>query len=318
MKSIGRWLACAVMAFGAFTASMGLAEAQQKRINVLIMSDDADQDTVPRGNRIFNRVQLALSVNLNTKGFQVYDETAVGLSPATPNRVRRADTELIEVARALPVPLDVMEVFQIYASAREGLYCSGILRPEMRIPGRVLNVHTGQFIGSFEVGGFQFPPLPLNCAQDRECLLERMGAEARVIANDLGEAIAQKIKAFTPGGVGAGGGAVLETTKDGTPVTAAAPSADGCTNIPTAYVISLRDFNPSETTSVEDMITKFGCYVGHRPIRATSTSAEYWYETTADSGRVNRNLRVMLDFLGLNGQIVFNGNKFELTRVTTR
>ena len=36
------------------------------------------------------------------------------------------------------------------------------------------------------------------------------------------------------------------------------------------------------------------------------------------TARVNRNLRVMLDFLGYNGQIVFNGNKFEVTRVQTR
>jgi hypothetical protein len=101
-------LAAAFLAFAA--APDAHAQGANSRINLVVMSDDADTDTVPRNSRIFNRVQLQLSEYLNTRGFQVYDETSIagGINP--PGRVRRRDAELIEVARAAPTPLDAMAV----------------------------------------------------------------------------------------------------------------------------------------------------------------------------------------------------------------
>lgn len=304
-------------------ASFNTAQAQS-RPNVVVMSDDADTDTVPRNNRIFRRVIQELSETMNLRGYNVYDETAVAMNITKPGRVRRADAELIDVARAIPnPPIDVAVVFQIYASAQKSMQ-SDIVRPEVRIPGRILNVRTGQQIGSFEVAGVQLPPLPQGC--DRECLLERVGGEAKVLAGDLATALTQKLDGFI---APKHGDAVQGNPGQPTPLTDAAtggvnviaPTGSGnapCGGMPTAFVVKLTGFSPDEMKAAEEYMRSFSCFESQRPVRAGASQAEYWYETRADSARLNRNLRLMLEMMNAGGQVAFSGNTFTISRVATR
>ncbi|MDP6688218.1 MAG: hypothetical protein QF384_01855 [Alphaproteobacteria bacterium] len=66
--------------------------------NILIMGEDADQDTVPRNSRVFKRVLDALVNEMNDQGFNVYDETAVSLDDFAQGRSRRTDAEIIDIA----------------------------------------------------------------------------------------------------------------------------------------------------------------------------------------------------------------------------
>jgi len=294
-------------------AAAASAQSTNSRINLLVMSDDADPDTVPRNNRIFNRVQLQLSEYLNTRGFQVYDETSLALGMTATGRVRRRDAELIEIARAVSTPVDAMVVYQIYASARRAV-AADIRFPEIRIAGRVLNVRTGQFIAAFEVGGFQLPALPNPCGA--ECLLETVGTHSRVLATDLGAAIAQKLEGFArqPGvgasvggkdGVGGGGAVAVGNT-------------DGCANLPTDFEIQLREFSTTEVDRIESEFVRWGCYRTHRTVRMTGNSADFFYSTSSDSARLTRNFRLMMELVGLNGQITFSGNRLTVSKVATR
>jgi hypothetical protein len=291
--------------------------AAQTRPNIVVMSEDADEDTVPRGNRIFNRVIHELAEVMNVHGYNVYDETAVAMGFTQPGRVRRRDTEIIDVARAVQTPpLDVIAVFQIYASATKSTV-SDIVRPNIRIPGRLLNVRTGQQIAAFEVAGLELAPLPQGC--DRECLLERVGGEAKLVANELAQALTQKLSGFILPARGAnavGGPAPLSGG-----VTALVPSGgdgQGCVNLPTAFVIRLNGFSTSEVEAIEEYLRAFGCYLHHRPIRSTASQAEYWYETRADSARLNRNMQLMLEHMSTVGQVSFAGNIFNITKLATR
>lgn len=288
-------------------AATASAQSTNSRINLLVMSDDADPDTVPRNNRIFNRVQLQLSEYLNTRGFQVYDETGVSLGVTPTGRVRRRDAELIEIARAVSTPVDAMVVYQIYASARRSP-AADIRYPEIRIAGRVLNVRTGQFIGSFEVGGFQLPALPSPCGA--ECLLETVGSHSKTLATDLGAAIAQKLEGFAASPTNAAGAG-----KDGV---APVGNTDGCANLPTDFEIRLRDFTTSEVDRIESEFVRWGCYRTHRTVNMTGNSADFFYSTSSDSARLTRNFRLMMELVGLNGQITFSGNRVTVTKVLTR
>jgi hypothetical protein len=304
-------LAAALLA-GLGLAGQAQAQSNNARINVIVMSDDADPDTVPRNSRVFNRVQLALAEYMNTRGFQVYDETAVagGINP--PGRVRRRDAELIEVARAAPTPLDAMAVYQIYASVRRSP-AAQIRYPEVRIAGRILNVRTGQFISAFEVGGFQMPALPNPC--DRECVLENIGGHSRMLATDLGAALSTKLEVFArPGGSAAG------DAKDGggAAVSTAQATADGCVALPTDYDIQLRDFTTSEVNRIEGEFVRWGCYQRHRTTAMSDNMAAFFYSTSADSSRITRNFRLMLELIGLNAQVTFSGNRVIVTKVLTR
>jgi hypothetical protein len=292
------------------------AQSNNSRINLIVMSDDADPDTVPRNSRIFNRVQLSLSEYMNTKGFQIYDETSVagGINP--PGRVRRRDAELIEVARAVPTPIDAMAVYQIYASVRRSPSAQ-IRFPEVRIAGRILNVRTGQFISSFEVGGFQMPALPNPC--DRECVLENVGNQSKMLATDLGAALTSKLEAFARPG---GGTAAAGTTpgKDGatTAPTSGNASADGCVALPTDYEIQLREFSTADVNRIEAEFVRWGCYQRHRTTTMSDNAAGFFYSTTADSARLTRNFRLMLELIGVNAQVSFAGNRVTVTKVLTR
>jgi hypothetical protein len=311
-------------AAAAFALAVPLAAASpeamaQTKPNIVIMSEDADEDTVPRGNRIFNRVIAELGEVMNLKGYNVYDETAVAMNITTPGRVRRRDAEVIDVARAVQnPPLDVIAIFQIYASATKS-NVSDIVRPNVRIPGRLLNVRTGQQIAAFEVTGLELGPLPQNC--DRECLLEKVGAEARLIANELGQALTAKLDGF-----------IAPAAGDANPVTQPAPAGsggavnsnapagdvEGCGSMPTAYVIRVTGFQGSEVQQIEEYLRAFSCYTHQRPVRATAAQAEYWYETRSDSARLNRNLRLMLEHMNAGGQVSFAGNTFTVNKVGTR
>jgi hypothetical protein len=290
--------------------------AAQTKPNIVVIGEDADEDTVPRGNRIFNRVIRELAEVMNVHGYNVYDETAVAMGFTQPGRVRRRDAEIIDVARSVQAPpLDVIAVFQIYASATKSTV-SDIVRPNIRIPGRLLNVRTGQQIAAFEVAGLELAPLPQGC--DRDCLLERVGGEAKLVASELAQALTLKLSGFIlpARSADAGGGPVPLSGS----VTAQTPAGDGqgCANLPTAFVIRLVGFSTDEVQAIEEYLRAFGCYLHHRPIRATASQAEYWYETRADSARLNRNMRLMLEHMSTVGQVSFAGNTFNITKLSTR
>jgi hypothetical protein len=298
-----RLIALASLGLGLLTHGPAQAQTTVKRVNVLVMSDDTDTDAVPRFNRIFNRVQARVMETLNLKGYQVYDETASGLEVAASNRVRRSEGELIEVARAVRVPIDAAVVYRIYASSRKSP-SGAISRPEVRVEARVLNVRSGQFVTAFEAGGYQLPPLPVNC--DRECLLERVGAEADLIAADVASGVVERLTAF----IGAPAPEAPATVAVATPhAGGVAVGTEACPPVlPTAYQIRLRDFGPDEVSQIEELLVRFACYESHRPTRVSGSVADYWYETRSDQARLMRNLRQMLDFLGVRGTITMGDN----------
>ena len=143
---IFRNLAAATISFALGWTALGpstLALAGEHP-NLLVVGNDADQDTVPRNSRIFNRVLAAVTSDMNERGFKVYDETAAGMDITNPGRVRRTDAELISIAQRIPKPpIDVIVVFQVYASVQQNAY-SDIKELRVRIPGRMIQVQTGK------------------------------------------------------------------------------------------------------------------------------------------------------------------------------
>ncbi|HOV03113.1 MAG TPA: hypothetical protein PLG99_01800 [Kaistiaceae bacterium] len=290
--------------------------------NLLIMGEDADQDTVPRNSRVFNQVLNALAGEMQAKGFKVYDETAVSMDITNPGVVRRTDAEVLTIAKRIPgVPIDVATVFQIYAFAERNPYAN-ITDLRVRIPGRLINVQTGQALGNYEIayGPGQLTPLPVQC--NRDCVLEHVGGEAKKIATDVGAVLAQKLDFLSPArpqsptAVLQGGGMSGMT---GVPsgmmgMTGMAAPSD-CTGMTTAYSLVFNGFAPEEITRIEEYIVSFKGYDHHRPMRAQLTSSEYWYETCSDAARLNRNLRLMAEQMGIQTRIGMVGNKIQVDKI---
>ena len=262
--------------------------------NIMIMGEDADRDTVPRNSRVFRRVLDALSNQLNEEGFDIFDETAVTLDDFAQGRTRRTDAEIIDIARlAKRPPIDVAVIFQIYASANQLAYTTKV---KTRISGRLLAVKSGQRLGNFEVNSPREWVAPVKCP--RECILEVVGTNARILANDLGAVLTEKLAHL------------LDRGDPG-------PSVDRG-GIPTAYSMVFDGFNETDISDIEEYLVVFSGYKRMRPTYSSSRRHEIWYESDISSGRLNRNLRKMLDHLDIRGTVQFSGNTYTVKKITFR
>ena len=262
--------------------------------NIVIMGEDADKDTVPRNSRVFRRVLDALSNQLNEEGFDVFDETTVTLDKLAQGRTRRTDVEIIDIARSVKrPPLDVAVIFQIYASADQLTYTTKV---KTRITGRLLAVKTGQRLGNFEVDSLGEWVAPVKCP--RECILEVVGTNARILANDLGAVLTAKLAHLIDSGEN------VANLKTG--------------GIPQAYTVVFDGFNKTDINDIEEYLVVFSGYKRHRPTYSSPRRHEVWYESDISSGRLNRNLKKMLDHLDLRGTVTFSGNSFTVKKITFR
>lgn len=288
--------------------------------NILPVPEDFDLDTVPGNSRVFERVLRAIITEMQAKGFRVYDQTGLIMGFTDPDRVRRSDAELIALAQRVPnVPIDVILPIQIYASADQNPYIPDVVDLRIRVTGRMLHAQTMQNLGNFEVafgpGANELPvaSLPRNCGRD--CVLEHVGREAQTIASAVGSALAAQLDVLSP---------ASPQPMPQQPVTGMVPvqpqpavpmMPSECTGLTTAYTLAFAGFQPQEMTLIEGYLAGFKGYDHHRPVRVTMTTADYWYETCSDVARLNRNLRLMLEAMGIQAQISMAGNRFEIRKI---
>jgi hypothetical protein len=287
--------------------------------NILPVPEDADLDTVPGNSRVFERVLRAVITEMQTMGFRVYDQTGVIMSFTDPNRVRRSDAELIALAQRVPnVPIDVILPIQIYASANQNPYIPDVLDLRIRVTGRMLHAQTMQSLGNFEVafgpGAGEIPVASLPRVCNRDCVLEHVGNEAKTIGAEVGRVLATKLDVLSP----ASPQPMPQQPVVVTPPVAqqpVVPAPAGCTGLTTAYTLAFTGFQPQEMTLIEGYLAGFKGYDHHRPVRVTMTSADYWYETCSDVARLNRNLRLMVESMGVQARIAMAGNRFEIQKI---
>ena len=271
-----------------------IASADQP--NLLIMSEDADKDTVPRDNRVFRRVITAAQNQMLEQGFFVYDETLITLDEYEQGRTRRDRAEILDIARSVSnPPIDVAANFLIYASVNDAGY-TGKLR--IRIEGEILQVKSGKYLGNFESVSPRNWHIKPSCAKDRECVLEAVGDKSRIIANDMASVLAEKLAFMVSGGQGEVG--------------------DGPNQLETAYQLVVDGFTPDEVMEMEEYLVKFTGYESHRYTYQSNRRVELWYEGTTSSSRMNRNMNKLLETLDLRGTVNFSGNEVTLKKITFR
>lgn len=271
-------------------------DAQQRtgqKPNLLIMVQDHDPDTVKRDTRVYKRVYDALSEMLNEAGFAVYNETAVTLDGYEQGRTRRTDAEMIDIARSVNrPPIDVVVWFEIYASARDVGYTTKV---RVRTVGRLFNVRTGQDLGNFEITSPQEWNAQPKCS--RECILETIGDYAKILGNDVGAVISEKLAwMINPSGGRGDSGTAL----------------DG------AYTLIFDGFSREEVMRFEEYLVQFSGYQTHRPTYTSARRAEYWYESTITPARLDRNLNRMLEEVGVRGNVQFSLNKITVQKIILR
>jgi hypothetical protein len=298
MKKILMTLIVAALLGGCAAQGSNMRFSDGDQPNILVMGEDADRDTVARDSRVFKRVLDTLADAMNDEGFRVYDEVAVTLDNFTQGRTRRSDAEIIDIARSVrSVPIDVAVIFSIYPTIQERDYGRKLF---VRISGRLLNVRSGRRLSNFEVESPSASSLPDDCG--RECELERVGAEARYLARDLGAVLARKLDYL------------VQTRRSENDDRRANDDDEYRSGLTTAYVLTFISFDNREINRIEDIITGFRGYEHLRTISSSLRTQEYWYESSSGTARLNRNLRLMLDDLRIRARLVYDGNEFSMEK----
>ncbi len=278
------------------------------RPNILIMGEDADKGTIARDSQVFRRVLNALSNQLHDVGFDVFDETAVTLENFVQGRVRRTDAELIDIAKSIRrPPIDVVVLFSIYSSTYQHSYTKKV---KARIEGRLLNVQTGQRLGNVELDYPEGWNAPKQC--HRDCLLRSIGDHSKIIANDVGSMLAEKLSwmvnqsdSSVSQDVIASQGAVTS------------PGADTSHGI-TAYQLIFDDFTQPEVMEFEEYLVIFSGYQSHRITYGGATRTEYWYKSNIGNAKLSRNLNKLLETLNISGLVQISGNTYTIKKISLR
>jgi len=289
--------------------------------NLMIMGEDGDMDAIPRDSRVFRRVLNEISETLNADGFDVYDETAITLDNFAQGRSRRSDAELIDIARASKrPPIDVVILFEIYASAERLDYTTKV---RTRLSGRLLDVHSGRRLGNFEVSNPRNFRAPVDC--NRECILETVGDNARLLARDVSDVLVQKLGDETDYGqddeyddrdYDRNDDRGRSSTKD---LSSRRGSSNGCRGRVQDVFVNFSNFSDQEILDVEDVIlAKFSCIVDHRPVSSHGRTHEYVFKTRLHTNKMKRNLIRALEYLGMSGRVKYQGKEFTVSKVNKR
>jgi hypothetical protein len=328
MNIFGKLVALAALGMAVFTTAasadgpvgpgpaVGPAPAGPRGPNVMIAGEDADKDTIPRGNRSFNRIQRVIADQLGARGFHVFDEVAITGGIIPQGGVRRTLDTLLESAKVASAPIDVIVVFEIYGSVRPKRALPGVYEPFVRVDGRMISVRSGRDLGGYEFGSdIELPPLPEACVKGEppnECLLESFGKEARLIGSAVGKALATKLAANLerdePG---------LAALPPPGPVAGPGPGGPLCDGLETSYKLLVQNFSDNDLSRLEEAFTSFACYQHHRVMRMQPGVAEYWYETRADQARLARNMRFLLEYMNIPGEVTVTegGSKIVLEKI---
>lgn len=257
-------------------------------MNLLIMIEDADTDAIPRNNLINKRVHARITQQLN-QVVDVYDETSITLDTFKSTRQGRTDAELLDIARSITrPPIDLVLVFSTYASVDSSMYAKNA---RARVTGRILNANSGKFLDNFEVQSPRTWTISSTC-NNRTCRLEELGNEAKVLGDELGVVLAEKLNWLL--------------------------SDNSSAILANDYYLQFDGFSAQEVAKIEEYLLVFSGYVSHRPTQQRYTRTTLLYRSSIGTAKLNRNLLNVIEELNMRAMINFEGNGFNIKRITLR
>ena len=285
----------ALMACGTTYPTPGIAAEP----TVLVMGEDWDEDTIPRKSQVFERVLDAVTNQLQQDGFKVINETMATQGAHVQGRVRRTDAELFKLAKSInSPPIDAAVTFKIYPRFKPASTTTWM---NALVTGRLLNVSSNESLGTFEVTLPQDVATEPGCESNRQCALEHMGKHARNLGQELGAALSIKLRRATLAGNTGGGTAATGTQSQGA--------------LAQAYKLTFDNFKPNEFDQLEEYLVAFSGYDNHKVVQSGSRNMVIWYETTSPDSKLKRNLRRMLEFMNVDGQVNCVNRTCKVTKI---
>ena len=280
-------------------------------VNLLIMIEDADKDAVPRDSQINKRVHASISQQLNHI-VAVYDETSITLNHFKQGRIRRSVAELLDIARSITrPPIDMVVVFSTYATVHTSEYAK---KARARVEARLLNAKSGRFLDNVEVQSPRSWSIPYACDK-QTCVLEEMGDEAKVLGDELGQILAEKLNWLLNGQVNGQLNKHIAGEQYGQATNNRSASTVTIVN---DYYLKFDGFSAQDMASIEEYLLVFSGYISHRPTQQRYTRTTLLYRSTIGTAKLSRNILKLLAELNMRATINFEGNEFSVKRITLR
>lgn len=256
--------------------------------NILIMTDDSDQDSIERGNPVYVNVLDEMEEQFRDMGFRVYNEIAITRGTMNQERTSRTQAELLDIAQGVKTPIDAAVIFTLIPVIENKGYTNKV---SLSLMARTINAKNGESLGSAEVHSRNAVNIDDACWNNGPCARNKFAPHARRLAADMGYKLARKLDYLSP----SSRRAIKDRNQSG--------------GLNEAYTITLKQFDRRDVNDIEEYLAAFRGYLHHRIVKSDSRYVEIWYETDSDISRLTRNLRKMLTRMGIDGDIDFDGKR---------
>ena len=264
-----------------FTTPFGetLQAASTKTHNILVISEDADVTGLSSKSPIVRSAVRLVEGQLASEGLAVYEKTVLGFGVKFREISQLKHGEIIGALRELNrPPIDLLITIAVFPSYKKIADAQQI---RVRITGKITNVHTGQLLSRLQRETPSPVDMPLNC--NKQCTVKNISKITNELAQDLGVGLKQSI-------------VPLEDLRK-------------------SYEITFKDFRKEDLDDLEKYLMTFSGYAGHRHIRSMPDSHTLFYQTTSAGARLIRNLRRMLEHVGIKGRVEMSGHNIEITNI---
>jgi hypothetical protein len=162
----------------------------------------------------------------------------------------------------------------------------------------LLNAKSGKLLDNFEVQSPRSWAIPYACDK-QTCILEEIGDEAKVLGDELGLILAEKLNwLLNPDKANDDSASTLEMFND--------------------YYLEFDGFSAQDMARIEEYLLVFSGYISHRPSQQRHTRTTLLYRSTIGTAKLSRNLIKVLEELHMRATLNFEGNSFNLKRITLR
>lgn len=334
--------AAAGIALSVMSLSANVASAAT--IKVMVAQEDWDKTSLRRNSRIQNAIMNVFNQTLNApvyqnilrkygvNGMDVYDETALTIRFYRQDRTRRRDEELITLARQ--IKMDVLTMYTIYAKAVKDPYTS-VAKLQMALNYRALDVKSGRYLGGdnldIDTSGVIFTGCAAgldNQKPDAHCVTEFVADNAEKLARDAGNKLALQLAALVGkqyGGSRSGNydpdaGKIIERGGDDRiAYENRGPRSRACANIPTTFNVNFIGFSQKQINYIEKNMAFWKCVIDTDVVKSSFSNITFEYKTRANQQRVIRNIRILMELMGLVADPVSKGsNEIQVEALTLR
>ena len=253
------------------------SNAQAK--TVMVLSENSTEKITYKNDDLSRHTNNLISNHLINNGYLVFDNSTLQTNEGFVRDFSFNAKELIKTIGLMEAPqIDLVIINRVKVYDKISDFKREV---STQIESRLIDVRTSQILGNLSVQNEDQTIVPIDCSE--ECISFELTNYTQMLANDLGALIVTNLQQSLAT-------SIKQNSND--------------------YTLIFRNFNPKETSIIEEYLSTFSGYRKHTIRKSTLRSSIYIYETNSGTSRLNRNLRKMLEHIKIKGFIYFSNNKF--------